>query len=48
VFESNFPVDKVSISYGVLWNTFKKMVKDFYLDEKQVLFYNTAAEVYRL
>ena len=48
LFESNFPVDKVSISYAVLWNAFKKMVADFSDDEKQSLFYGTAAKVYRL
>ena len=26
MFESNFPVDKASCSYHVLWNAFKKMV----------------------
>jgi L-fuconolactonase len=48
MFESNFPVDKVSVSYPVLWNAFKKMVADFSTDEKQRLFYGTAATVYRL
>ena len=48
MFESNFPVDKLSISYAVLWNAFKKMVADFSEDEKQALFYGTAAKVYRL
>ena len=48
MFESNFPVDKVSISYGVLWNAFKKMVANFSTDEKQQLFHDTAAKVYRL
>jgi L-fuconolactonase len=48
MFESNFPVDKMSISYAVLWNAFKKMVADFSEDEKQALFYGTAAKVYRL
>ena len=48
MFESNFPVDKCSISYRVLWNAFKKMVADFSEDEKQALFYGTAARVYRL
>ncbi len=48
MFESNFPVDKMSISYAVLWNAFKKMVADFSEDEKQALFYGTAARVYRL
>ena len=48
MFESNFPVDKLSISYDVLWNAFKKMVADFSEDEKHELFYSTAAKVYRL
>jgi L-fuconolactonase len=48
MFESNFPVDKVSISYTILWNAFKKMVADFSNNEKDMLFYDTAAKVYRL
>jgi predicted TIM-barrel fold metal-dependent hydrolase len=48
MFESNFPVDKFSISYAVLWNAFKKIVADFTEDEKNALFYGTAAKVYRL
>jgi predicted TIM-barrel fold metal-dependent hydrolase len=48
MFESNFPVDKVSLSYAVLWNAFKKLVVDFSADEKWELFYGTAARVYRL
>ena len=48
MFESNFPVDKVSISYAVLWNAFKKMTADFSEDEKQAMFYRTAARVYGL
>ena len=30
MFESNFPVDRWSISYPVLWNAFKKMNFDFF------------------
>jgi L-fuconolactonase len=48
MFESNFPVDRLSISYAVLWNAFKKMVTDFSEDEKHALFYGTAKKVYRL
>ncbi|MBV7340289.1 amidohydrolase [Chloroflexi bacterium TSY] len=44
----NFPVDKLSISYPVLWNALKKMVADFSDNEKDALFYGTAAKVYRL
>ena len=48
MFESNFPVDKLSLSYPVLWNAFKKMVKDLSEDEKDALFQGTATRVYRL
>lgn len=47
MFESNFPVERASVSYPVLWNAFKKMVADFSEDEKDHLFYATAARVYR-
>ena len=48
MFESNFPVDKRSISYPILWNGFKKIVEDFSTEEKEYLFYKTAAEFYSL
>ncbi len=48
MFESNFPVDKESVSYGVLWNAFKKIAAEFSESEKNDLFYGTAANVYRL
>ena len=48
MFESNSPVDKRSISYPVLWNGFKKIVEDFSTEEKEYLFYKTAAEFYSL
>ena len=48
MFESNFPVDKVSYSYGVLWNAFKLLTKDFTPAERAALFHDNAARVYRL
>ena len=48
MFESNFPVDKQSCSYHVLWNAFKKMVLDGSETEKNSLFHDTAARTYRL
>lgn len=48
MFESNWPVDKESFSYTVLWNAFKRMTVDFSESERRDLFYNTATEVYRL
>ena len=48
MFESNFPVDKVSCSYNVLWNSFKRMTADLSEEEKSALFHGTATTVYRL
>lgn len=48
MFESNFPVDKQSCSYPVLWNAFKKLVADASESEKSALFHDTAVQAYRL
>jgi predicted TIM-barrel fold metal-dependent hydrolase len=48
MFESNFPVDRLSCSYAVLWNAFKKIAAGFTAAEQADLFYATAARVYRL
>ena len=48
MFESNFPVDKASCSYAVLWNAFKKIAIGFSAGEKAAMFHDTAARVYRL
>jgi L-fuconolactonase len=48
MFESNFPVDKVSSSYGVLWNAFKRITAGFSASDKAKLYHDTAARVYRL
>lgn len=48
MFESNFPVDRLSISYHILFNGFKKMAAHYTQAEKHDLFYGTAARVYRL
>jgi predicted TIM-barrel fold metal-dependent hydrolase len=48
MFESNFPVDKVSCSYGVLWNSFKRITSGCSAVEKAKLYHDTAARVYRL
>ena len=47
MFESNFPVDKLSLFYQVLWNGLKKIVADFSADERDSMFYGTVARVYR-
>ena len=48
MFESNFPVDKVSCSYNVLWNCFKRLTRSFSSDERDALFRDTAERVYRI
>ncbi|MEM7268000.1 MAG: amidohydrolase family protein [Pseudomonadota bacterium] len=46
MFESNFPVDRVSISYRTLWNAFKNVAADYDEPAKQALFHDTAKRVY--
>ena len=48
MFESNFPVDKISSGYAVLWNAFKRLAGGASHDEKSALFSGTARRVYRL
>jgi predicted TIM-barrel fold metal-dependent hydrolase len=48
MFESNFPVDRLSCSYTVVWNQFKKLTKDFSATERSAMFHDTAMRVYRL
>ena len=48
MFESNFPVDMVSFSYNILWNSFKKMTAARPAADREKLFHGTAARIYRL
>ena len=48
MFESNFPVDKESFSYCIMWNAFKRMSADFSADERADMFYGCAARAYRV
>ena len=48
MFESNFPVDKRSLSYAVLWNGLKKIAARFSPAEQDLMFAGTATRVYRL
>mgnify|MGYP000049815753 FL=1 len=48
MFESNFPVDKSSCSYQVLWNAFKKLSRSLSASDRAALFHDTATRVYRL
>jgi predicted TIM-barrel fold metal-dependent hydrolase len=48
MFESNFPQEKPSCSYGVFWNACKRMAGRLSEDEQRELFSRTASRVYRL
>jgi predicted TIM-barrel fold metal-dependent hydrolase len=48
MFESNFPVDKVSYSYNVMYNAFKRLSKGYSAAERAAMFHDTAARVYRI
>ena len=48
MFESNFPVDKVSYSYNVMYNAFKRITKDHSASERADMFHDVAARVYRI
>jgi predicted TIM-barrel fold metal-dependent hydrolase len=48
MFESNFPVDKVSFSHHVLFNAFKRLSQGYSAAERAALFHDTAARVYRI
>ena len=48
LFESNFPVEKVSCSYTVLWNAFKRLTAGYSAAEKAALHHDNAERIYRL
>lgn len=48
MFESNFPVDRMSVSYTVLWNALKKIAAPFSPTERDQMFWGTAERIYSL
>ena len=48
MFESNFPVDKVSYSYNVVYNAFKRLSQGYSAAERAAMFHDTATRVYRI
>ncbi len=48
MFESNFPVDRFSLSYRTFWNAAKKLVAGFGADERDAMLRGTAARTYRI
>ncbi|MDG2428269.1 MAG: amidohydrolase family protein [Acidimicrobiales bacterium] len=48
MFESNFPVDRQTLSYPVIWNSFQIIAADYTDAEQDDLFSGTATRVYRI
>src|SRR5437764_6475088 len=48
MFESNFPVDKVSYSYNVMYNAFTRLSTGYSAAERAAMFHDTATRVYRI
>src|SRR5919197_100901 len=48
MFESTFPPDKVSFSYNVMYNAFKRLSRAYSPSERAALFHDTAVKVYRI
>jgi predicted TIM-barrel fold metal-dependent hydrolase len=48
MFESNFPVDRFSLSYPVLYNGLKKIAAQFSDTEQDAMFSGTACRVYSI
>ena len=48
MFESNFPPDKVSYSYNVMYNAFKRLSQDYSDSQRSAMFHDTASRVYRI
>ena len=48
MFESNFPVDRISYSYNVMYNAFKRLSEGYSATERAAMFHDTAARVYRI
>ena len=48
MFESNFPVDKISFSYSVMYNAFKRLTKNYTQNERAAMFHDNAVRIYAL
>ena len=48
MFASNFPMDKTSVPYTVLWNAYKIMTSHLPLSDRKKLFGGNANKFYRL
>ncbi len=48
MFASNFPMDKLHADYASIWQAFDQITADFSAPERQALFHDNAARLYRL
>lgn len=48
MFESNYPAERASCGYGVLWNFFKKVTANYSAADKARLYHDNATRIYRL
>ncbi len=48
MFESNFPVDRQTLPYSVLWNAFQRIADQYNAADQQALFSETACSVYKI
>jgi predicted TIM-barrel fold metal-dependent hydrolase len=48
MFASNFPMDKLHADYAAIWRTFDQLTADVSEPERQALFHDNAARLYRL
>ncbi len=48
MFEGDFPVERASCSYTVLWNAFKRACRPYAPAERAALLHDTAAQFYRI
>lgn len=48
MFESNFPVDKGSYGYAVGWNAMMRLASELTAEERDALFFRTAATIYNI
>jgi predicted TIM-barrel fold metal-dependent hydrolase len=46
--ESNFPPDRQTCSYRVIWNAYKLATRGYSLSERRALFHDNAVRIYRL
>jgi predicted TIM-barrel fold metal-dependent hydrolase len=48
MFASNFPVDGLRVTFGRMFDDYKRMTRDFPARERRALFHDNAARFYRL